>query len=95
MDVQTIFKELCRRFCIRSSGPIFGVKLNLHIYRTVKDFLTSFPTDVAVANVCKIKNPEVSYHVSERRYLNFSSGTFSEILVILTVPAVGTIYQLQ
>jgi hypothetical protein len=28
------------------------------------------------------------YHVSERRYLNFSSGTFSESLVIFIAPTV-------
>jgi hypothetical protein len=33
------------------------------------------------------------YHVSVRRYLNFSSSTSSEILVILTKPTV--IYKLQ
>ncbi len=41
------------RFCIRLSGPIFGVKLNLHIYKTVKDFKTSSLINVAAANVCK------------------------------------------
>ncbi len=28
------------------------------------------------------------YHVSERRYFNFSPGPFSEIVAVLTAPAV-------
>ncbi len=76
------------RFCIRLSGPIFGGKLNLHIYKTVKDFKTSSLTDVAAANMCIMKKTRVLYHVSERRYFNFSPGRFSEIVAILTAPAV-------
>ena len=76
------------RFCIRLSGPIFGVKLNLHIYKTVKDFKTSSLTDIAAANVCIMKKYRGLYHVSERRYFNFSPGRFSEIVAILTAPAV-------
>ncbi len=45
-----IFLELCRRFCIRWTGPIFGVKLNLHIYKTVKDFEIRFLPDIPFAN---------------------------------------------
>jgi hypothetical protein len=48
------------RFCIRSRGPIFWVKLNLHIYKTVKDFKTSSHIDIVAANVCIVKKPEVS-----------------------------------
>jgi hypothetical protein len=76
------------RFCIRLSGPIFGVKLNLHIYKTVKDFKTSSLTDIAAANVCIMKKNRGLYHVFERRYFHFSPGRFSEIVAILTAPAV-------
>ncbi len=82
------FLELCMRFCIRLSGPIFGVKLNLHIYNTVKDFKTSSLTDVAAANVYTMKKTRGLYHAPERRYFNFSPGRFSEIVAILTAPAV-------
>jgi hypothetical protein len=63
--------------------------LDLHIYKTVKDFKTSFLTDIAAANLCimKKKNPGF-HHVSERRYFNFSPGLFSEIVAILTAAAV-------
>ncbi len=88
MDVTKIFEELGRRFCIRSSGPIFGIKLNLHIDKTVKDFKSSSLTDIAAANVCIMKKTRGLYHVSERRYFNFSPGPFSEIVAILTAPAV-------
>ncbi len=76
------------RFCIRLSGPIFRVKLNLHIYKMVKDFKTSSLTNVAAANVCTMKKTRGLYHVPERRYFNFSPGRFSEIVAILTAPAV-------
>ncbi len=66
----------------------FGVKLNLHIYKTVKDFKNSSLTDIAAANVCIMKKSRVLYHVSERRYFNFCPGRFSEIVAILTAPAV-------
>ncbi len=66
----------------------FGVKLNLHVYKTVKDFYTSL-SDMAVANVRTMKKNRGLYHVSARIYINFSSRTFSKILVILTAPAVG------
>jgi hypothetical protein len=77
------------QFCIRLSGPIFGVNLNPHIYKTVKDFKTSSLTDVAAANVCTMKKTRGLYHVPERRYFNFSPGRFSEIVAILTTPAVS------
>jgi hypothetical protein len=32
------------------TGPIFGVKLNLHIYKTVKDFQIPFLPDIPFAN---------------------------------------------
>jgi hypothetical protein len=48
------------QFCVRSSGPIFGVKLNLHIYKTVKDFKISSLTDIAAANVCIMKKNQRS-----------------------------------
>ncbi len=64
------------RFCIRLSGPIFGDKLNLHIYKTVKDFETSSLTDIAAANVCIMKKTRGLYHVFERRYFHFSPGRF-------------------
>jgi hypothetical protein len=64
------------RFCIRLSGPIFGVKLNLHIYKTVKDFKTSSLTDIDAENVCIMKKTRGLYHVFERRYLHFSPGRF-------------------
>ncbi len=54
----------------------FGVKLNLHIYKTVKDFKTSSLIDIAAANVCTMKKTRGLYHVSERRYFNFSPGHF-------------------
>jgi hypothetical protein len=76
-------KKFCRGFCIRLSGQILGVKLNLHLYKTVKDFKTSSLDDIAAANVCAMKKTRGLYHVSERR-----SGRFSEIEVILTAPAV-------
>jgi hypothetical protein len=76
------------RFCIRSSGPIFGVKLNLHIYKTVKDFKTSSLTDIAAANVCTMQKTRGLSHVSERGNFNFSPSRFSEIVAILTAPAV-------
>jgi hypothetical protein len=77
------------RFCIRLSGPIFGVKLNLHIYKTVKDFKTSSLINVAAANVCTMKKTRGLYHVPERRYFNFGPGRFSEIVAILTMLAVA------
>jgi hypothetical protein len=55
----------------------------------VKDFKTSFLTDIAAANVCTMKKTRCLYHVPESRYFNFSPGRFSEIVVILTAPAVG------
>jgi hypothetical protein len=76
------------RFCVRLSGPIFRVKLNPHIYKTVKDFKTSSLTDIAAANVCTMKKTRGLYHVPERRYFNFGPGRFSEIVAILTAPAV-------
>jgi hypothetical protein len=66
----------------------FWVKLNLHIYKMVKDFKTSSTTDIAAANVCIMKKTRCLYHVSERRYFNFSPGPFSEIVAILSMPAV-------
>jgi hypothetical protein len=66
------------RFCLRISGPIFGVKLNLHICKTVKDFKTLFLNDISVANVCTMKKTRGLYRVSERRYFNFSPGHFSD-----------------
>ncbi len=80
--------ELCRRFCVRLSGPIFGVKLNLHIYKTIKDFKISSLIDIAAANVCTMKKTGGLYHLSERRYFNVCPGRFSEIVAILTAPAV-------
>jgi hypothetical protein len=76
------------RFCIRLSGQIFGVKLNLHIYKTVKDIKTSSLSDTGAANVSTMKKTRGLYHVSEWRYFNFSPGHFSEIVAILTAPAV-------
>ncbi len=67
------------QFCIRLSGPIFGVKLDLHIQKTVKDFKTSFLIDIAAANVCTMKKNRGLYHVPESRYFNFSPGRVSEI----------------
>ncbi len=78
------------RFCIRLSGPIFRVKLNLHIYKMVKGFKTSSLTNVAAANVCTMKETRGLYLLPERRYFNFSPGRFSEIVAILTAPAVET-----
>jgi hypothetical protein len=52
--------------------------------KTVKDFLTFSLNDVAVANVCIMKKTIGLCQVSERRYLIFSSLTFSKILVTLT-----------
>ncbi len=46
-----IFLELWRQFCIRQTGPIFGVKFNLHIYKTVKDFQIFFLSDIH--SLCK------------------------------------------
>jgi hypothetical protein len=88
MDVFKNFQELCKRFCIRLSGPIFGVKLNLHIYKTVKYSKTSSLSDIAAANVCIMKKTRGLYHVSERRYFNFIPAVFSDIVAILTAPAV-------
>jgi hypothetical protein len=79
---------ICTRFWIKLSGPIFRVKLNLHVYKMVNAFKSSFLTDIAAANVCIMKKNRGLYHVSEGRYLNFSSGPFSEILAKLTAPAV-------
>ncbi len=79
---------ICTRFWIKLSGPIFRVNLNLHVYKMVKAFKSSFLTDIAAANVCIMKKNRGLYHVSEGRYLNFSSGPFSEILAILTALAV-------
>ncbi len=62
--------------------------MNLHIYKTVKDDKTSSLIDIAAANVCTKKKTRGLYHVSERRYFNFSPGRFSEIVAILTAPAV-------
>jgi hypothetical protein len=62
--------------------------LNLHIYKTVKDFKTSSLTDIAAANVCTMQKTRGLYHVSERRNFNFSPSRFSEIVAILTAPAV-------
>jgi hypothetical protein len=50
--------------------------LKLHIYKTVKDFKASSLFRIAVANVRIMKKNRGLYHVSERRYLNVSSGTF-------------------
>ncbi len=77
MDGKKIFPELCTRFCMTLNGPIFGVKLNLHISKTVKDIWTSSLTDIATANVCVKKKTRGLYHVCERRYLNFSPVPFS------------------
>jgi hypothetical protein len=64
---------------IRSSGPILWVKLNLHIYKMVKDFKTSSLTDIAAANVCTLQKTRGLYHVPERRYFSFSPGRFFEV----------------
>ncbi len=76
------------RFCIKLSGPIFGVKLNLHIYKTVKDFETSSLTDIPAANVCIMKKPEVSIMYLRGVISIFVPALFSEIVAILTAPAV-------
>jgi hypothetical protein len=55
----------------------------------VKDFIISSLIDIAAANVCTMKKTRGLYPVSERRYFNFSPGHFSEIVAILTVPAVS------
>jgi hypothetical protein len=68
--------------------PIFGVKLNLHFYKTVKDFKTYSLTNIAAANVCIMKKIRGLYRVSETRNFNFSPGPFLEIVAILTAPAV-------
>ncbi len=80
--------ELCRRFCTKKYGPIFGVKLNLHSSKTVKDFGTKFYQDIHFANVGKKKKTRGLYRVLERRYLNFNDRTFLKILVIHTAPTV-------
>ncbi len=54
----------------------FQVKLNLHIYKTVKDFKTSFLPYFAAANVCTMKKTRGLYHVPESRYFKFSPGRF-------------------
>ncbi len=87
MDVKKIFQELCRRFCVRSSGLIFGVKLDLHIYKTVKDFKTYSLIDIAAANARIMKKTRGLYRVSERRYFSFSPGPFWEIVAIRTYRA--------
>ncbi len=53
MDGKKNLLELCTRFCIRLSGLIYWVKLNLHIYKTVEDLKTSSLFDIAAANVCR------------------------------------------
>jgi hypothetical protein len=58
--------------------------LNLHIYKTVKDFKTSSLIDIAAANVCIMIITRGLYHVFEGRYFNFNPGPFSEIVAILT-----------
>jgi hypothetical protein len=82
-----MFKKISRNFAgdfvLRLSGPIFWVKLNLQIYKTVRDFKTSSLYDIAAANVCTMKKTGGLYHVSERRYFNSSPGRFSEIAAIL------------
>ncbi len=52
------------------------------MYKTVKDFKTSFLTDIAAANVYIMKKTRGLYHVYERRYFNFTPGLFSEIVAI-------------
>ncbi len=64
------------QFCIRLSGPIFEVNLNLHMYKTVKDFKTSFLPYIAAVNVCTVKKTRGLYHVPESRYLKFSPRRF-------------------
>ncbi len=54
----------------------------------VKDFKTSSLTGIAAANVCTMQKTRGLYHVSERRNFNFSPSRFSEIVAILTAPAV-------
>jgi hypothetical protein len=44
----------------------------------VKDFKTFSLNDIAAANVCTMKKTRGLYHVSERRYFNFSPGRFSD-----------------
>jgi hypothetical protein len=66
------------------------VKLTLHIYKTVKDFKTSFLPYIAAANVCTMKKTRGLYHVPESRYFKFSPGRFFGHCgyTVLTVPAV-------
>ncbi len=56
--------------------------------KTVQDFKTSFLPDIAAANLCTMKKTRGLYHVPESRYFNFSPGRFSEMVAILTAPAV-------
>ncbi len=63
--------------------------MNLQIYKTVKDIKTSFLLDIAAANVCTMNKTRGLYHVPESGYFNFSPGRFSEIVAILTAPAVA------
>jgi hypothetical protein len=59
MDGKKNFPELRTRFCVRLCVPIFGVKLNLHIYKMVKDFKTFSHTDIAATNVCTKKKTRI------------------------------------
>jgi hypothetical protein len=54
----------------------------------VKDTKTSSLSDIGAANVSTMKKTRGLYHVSVGRYFNFSPGRFSEIVAILTAPAV-------
>jgi hypothetical protein len=54
----------------------------------VKDFKTSSLTNVAAANVCTKKKPEVSIMYLRGDPSIFSPDRFSEIVAILTAPAV-------
>jgi hypothetical protein len=65
------------------------IEPTLHIYKTFKDFKTSFLTDIAAANVCTMKKTRGLYHIPESRYFSFSPWRFSEIVAILTAPAVS------
>ncbi len=62
--------------------------MNLHFYKTVKDFKISFLPYIAAANVCTMKKTRGLYHVPESKYFKFSPAVFSDIVAILTAPAV-------
>ncbi len=56
-----------------------------------RNFARDFFSDlvpIGAANVSTMKKTRGFYHVSEGRYLNFSPVRFSEIVAILTAPAV-------